>query len=155
MLFYAMKKFRIYIDTSIIGGCEDDEFSKISLKLVDCIRTGEFKVLVSDLLVRELSFAPDRIKEILKSIPPENVEQLAETEDAIVLQRAYISAKILGKASLNDALHVAIATIAGADMVVSWNFKHIVHFDKIRMFNAVNIREGYGTIDIRSPLEVV
>ena len=62
---------------------------------------------------------------------------------------------ILGKASLNDALHVAIATVAKADMIVSWNFKHIVHFEKIRMFNAVNLREGYGIIDIRSPLEVV
>jgi len=150
-----MKKFRVYIDTSILGGCEDEEFSVASLKLVDCIRSGEFKVLVSDLLVRELSLAPERIKGILQSIPLENIEQLSETEDAIGLQRAYIGARILGKASLNDALHVAIATVARADMIVSWNFKHIVHFDKIRMFNAVNLREGYGIIDIRSPLEVI
>jgi predicted nucleic acid-binding protein len=150
-----MKKFRIYIDTSILGGCEDEEFSVASLKLVDCIRTGEFKVLVSDLLVRELSLAPERIKGVLQSIPLENIEQLSETEDAIGLQRAYIGARILGKSSLNDALHVAIATVAMADLIVSWNFKHIVHFDKIRMFNAVNLREGYGIIDIRSPLEVI
>ena len=150
-----MKKLRIYIDTSILGGCEDDEFSIASLKLIDCIKTGEFKVLVSDLLVTELAFAPESIKGILKSIPLENIEQLLETEDAVALQKIYISAGILGKASLNDALHVAIATVAKADMIVSWNFKHIVHFEKIRMFNAVNLREGYGIIDIRSPLEVV
>lgn len=151
----VMKKFRIYIDTSIIGGCEDEEFSSASLKLVESIRKGEFKVLVSDLLVRELSLAPESIRGILQSIPLENIEQISETEDAVWLQRAYISARILGKASLNDALHVAIATVAKADMIISWNFKHIVHFDKIRMFNAVNLKEGYGIIDIRSPLEVI
>ena len=125
------------------------------MKLIDCIRRGEFKVLISDLLVRELSLAPEKIKVILQSIPVENVEQLSETEEAVALQRVYIGAGILGRASLNDALHVAIATVAKADMIVSWNFKHIVHFEKIRMFNAVNLREGYGIIDIRAPLEVV
>ena len=50
---------------------------------------------------------------------------------------------------------MALATIAKADMIVSWNFRHIVHYDKIRGFNAVNLREGYLPIDIRSPLEVV
>ena len=149
-----MKKLRIYIDTSILGGCEDDEFSIASLKLIDCIKTGEFKVLVSDLLVTELAFAPESIKGILKSIPLENIEQLLETEDAVALQKIYISAGILGKASLNDALHVAIATVAKADMIVSWNFKHIVHFEKIRMFNAVNLREGYGIIDILSLIHI-
>jgi len=55
----------------------------------------------------------------------------------------------------NDAHHIALATVALADLVVSWNFKHIVHWDRIRLFNAVNLREGYSPIDIRSPREVV
>ena len=62
---------------------------------------------------------------------------------------------MVGPASANDALHVALATVAGADVVASWNFKHIVHLDKVRGFNAVNLVEGYPPIDIRSPLELI
>ena len=54
----------------------------------------------------------------------------------------------------NDMLHIAVATVADADIVVSWNFRHIVRFDKIRQFNAVNLVAGYTVIAIRSPLEV-
>ena len=54
-----------------------------------------------------------------------------------------------------DAQHIALATVCRADLVVSWNFKHIVHYEKIRGFNSVNLREGYGMVDIRSPREVV
>ena len=56
---------------------------------------------------------------------------------------------------MDDATHVAAATAARADAIVSWNFKHIVHWDKIRLFNAVNLREGYAPLEIRSPKEVV
>jgi hypothetical protein len=71
------------------------------------------------------------------------------------LRDAYLAAGVVGAASENDAHHVALAAVARADLIVSWNFKHIVHVDKIRRFNAVNLIEGYGMIDIRSPLEVV
>jgi len=54
----------------------------------------------------------------------------------------------------NDGLHIAIATISNIDIIVSWNFKHIVHYDKIRLFNSVNIESGYKSIDIYSPMEV-
>jgi hypothetical protein len=56
---------------------------------------------------------------------------------------------------MDDAHHVAIATVARVDVIVSWNFRHIVHFDKIRGFNAVNFREGYPAMEIRSPKELV
>ena len=67
----------------------------------------------------------------------------------------YLDAGVVGPASGNDALHVAIATVARADVVASWNFKHIVHMDKVRGFNAVNLSEGSPLIDIRSPLELI
>lgn len=62
---------------------------------------------------------------------------------------------MVGLASEADDLHVANATVARVDFIVSWNFRHIVHFDKIRGDNAVNLREGYGMLDIHSPKEVV
>ncbi len=71
------------------------------------------------------------------------------------LQANYIEADILTEKYFDDAMHVAIATVAGCDFIVSWNFKHIVHFDKIPKYNAVNVLNGYGTIGIYSPLEVI
>jgi len=150
-----MKHLRIYLDTSVFGGCEDEEFAGESKKLLDQVVDGMFTAVVSDLVVRELSFAPESIRQILRTIPNDNIEEISTGSESEKLRNAYLASEVLGNASQNDALHVALATVAKVDLIVSWNFKHIVHFDKIRMFNSVNLREGYGIIDIRSPLEVV
>ena len=78
------------------------------------------------------------------------VELNAESRE---LALAYINEKALGKASLNDAYHIALASVNRLDCLVSWNFKHIVNFDKIKLFNSINRRLGYPLIDIRTPLE--
>jgi hypothetical protein len=75
------------------------------------------------------------------------------TNEVESLAQTYISEKALGKASTNDAYHIALSSVHRLDCLISWNFKHIVNFDKIRMFNSINIRLGYPMIDIRSPLE--
>jgi len=69
------------------------------------------------------------------------------------LAETYIAEKTLGKASLNDAYHIAIATINRINVLVSWNFKHIVNLNKIRLFNSVNVKLGYSLIEIRCPKE--
>jgi len=79
------------------------------------------------------------------SVDPE-VEALAD---------AYVLARVIGQASRADAIHVAAATFAEADMILSWNFKHIVNFNRIGKYNAVNVLNGYKAIEIRSPAEVV
>jgi hypothetical protein len=83
------------------------------------------------------------------------VEAIADSEEVRRLRDLYLADRVVGPAQANDAHHVALATVAKADMIVSWNFKHVVHFEKIRGFNAVNIREGYAPIAIYSPPEVV
>ena len=150
-----MKTLRIYVDTSVVGGCFDDEFSVPSLALMDLIRGGSVRVVFSDLLLRELELAPDRVRGILAELPIEHVEGASLDSESLALRDAYLHAEVVGPAQSNDALHVALASVAKVDMIVSWNFKHIVHYDKIRGFNAVNLREGYLPIEIRSPLEVV
>ena len=57
--------------------------------------------------------------------------------------------------SYNDALHVALATLNNADVLASWNFKHIVNLDRINLYNSINLRLGYKIIEIRSPREIL
>lgn len=150
-----MKHLRIYVDTSVIGGCFDEEFKEESCTLIQMAREGKIILLVSDVLAEELEEAPLQVQELFGALPTEYLETIVQTEESIHLKNAYLAAKVVGPLHENDAHHVALATVAQADLIVSWNFKHIVHFDKIRNFNAVNLKEGYSFIDIRSPKEVI
>ena len=150
-----MHRQRIYIDTSVAGRCLDEEFNEVSNSFFDMVRQGEIILILSDLLYQELEDAPRNVLKILESLPPESYIIVTTTPECEVLRQEYMAARILGESSEDDALHVAIATVHKADLVVSWNFKHIVNVDKIRRFNAVNLTMGYQTIDIRSPQEVV
>jgi predicted nucleic acid-binding protein len=150
-----MRRPRVYIDTSVIGGCLDDEFAEASTALMQQARRGEVMLLVSSLLIDELIQAPPQVQQVLADLPESCMTRIDMDEEADRLARAYIEAGVLGEASLDDARHVAMASVHDADLIVSWNFRHIVQYQRIRGFNAVNLREGYKSIEIRSPREVV
>jgi predicted nucleic acid-binding protein len=150
-----MKKLRVYIDTSVVGGCCDKKFEKESRSLFAMADRGDVILIVSDILAEELESAPEGVRNVLAAVSEENLELVEVSEEAVALRDAYMAAEVVGPQQAYDAFHVALATVARADLIVSWNFKHIVHFEKIRGFNAVDLREGYLPIDIRSPLEVV
>ncbi len=78
-----------------------------------------------------------------KGLSPDRVERVSITPECEALQQAYLNAGVLGSASADDALHIAIATVMEVDIVLSWNFKHIVHFDKIAGFESVNTLSNY------------
>jgi len=146
-------KPRIYIDTSVIGGYYDTEFETATKQLFNRITGKEFKVYFSEVNETELINAPQHIKEIKNLIPEDCFTYIEMTDEVKTLAMLYIKEKALGKASRNDAYHIALASVNRIDCLVSWNFKHIVNYDKIKMFNAINMRFGYPLIDIRSPLE--
>ena len=146
-------KQRIYIDTSVIGGYYDVEFQDASRQLFQRIADKEFEVYFSEINEAELENAPQRIKDVKHLIPTDCLNYLFVNDEVETLMQLYISEKALGKASENDAYHIALAAVNRIDCLISWNFKHIVNYDKIKMFNAINMRFGYPLIDIRSPLE--
>ncbi|MBF0593666.1 MAG: PIN domain protein [Candidatus Omnitrophica bacterium] len=150
-----MKKLRIYIDTSVVGGCFDDEFSEWSNLLVDNFRKGYLKPIVSDMLADEISRAPARVKDKYREILDYGAEEVATDATVLKLVQDYLHRKILDTKFKSDLTHIALATVHNADVLVSWNFKHIVQYAKISQFNAVNIEQGYKTIGIYSPREVV
>ena len=149
-----MRKIRVYVDTSVFGGVQDEEFREASQRFFERVHKGEFIVLLSTVTLRELEKSPDAIKNVWQHLPVELVEILPINDDIKELSEAYLNADVLTASSLNDALHVAAATAAGADLILSWNFKHIVNFSRIRGFNSVNVSLGYRTMTILSPLEV-
>ncbi|MGO9273382.1 MAG: hypothetical protein ACLQOO_24615 [Terriglobia bacterium] len=149
-----MKPLRVYADTSVFGGCFDAEFAAESERFFRLVRAGQVKILVSEVVVRELAKAPLRVRELLSSLPAGSVVRVGLTRDVIELRDAYLAAGILDPQSTDDATHVAAATVARADAIVSWNFKHIVRIDKMRAYNRVNLQTGFGLLSIVSPQEV-
>jgi len=151
----SMKPLRIYLDTSVFGGCFDKEFSKESVKLFAAVREGRLKIILGGLVGLELRGAPLVVRDLVKSFSPEQVEEVEFSQEAEELQKAYLEAGILTPNSAMDAGHVATATVYRADAIVSWNFKHIVQLEKMKLYNQINLKNGYGFLQIVSPREVL
>jgi hypothetical protein len=150
-----VKKLRIYLDTSVIGGCFDPEFRVWSESLMEDFRQGRYTAVVSDVTAAEIAPAPSFVKSLHQELLSLPTEVIRVDEEAVSLVQGYIAHGVLGQRFINDMLHIALATIADVDVLVSWNFKHIVRLDKIRLFNAVNIEQGYKPLTIYSPREVI
>jgi predicted nucleic acid-binding protein len=146
---------KIYIDTSVVGGYFDEEFKEATVKLFERLDNNEIIFVVSDLLDLELINAPQYVKEHLLKYSADKFQRVELTEEAIKLADTYIDEKVVGKTSLEDCRHIAMATIYKVDVLASWNFKHIVNLDRIKGFNSVNLRLGYSMIEIRSPKDLV
>ena len=145
---------RIYADTSVFGGVFDKEFETPSKAFFDAIRKSRFTMVTSELVRQEIQAAPIKVKKLFHEILP--IAEITEiTDQALKLQQAYIDADILSEKYSTDALHVALATVSKVSLIISWNFKHIVNFQKIPMYNAVNKLRGFDDIAIYSPLEVI
>jgi len=148
-------KQRIYIDTSVVGGYFDDEFSVDTIPFFERVKKGEIIIIVSDLLEAELLRAPVFVKDFFAKISNKQIEKVKLLQEAVDLADKYIEAKVVGKTSKADCQHIAIATICKADVLVSWNFKHIVNLDRIRGYNGINYQLGYNMLEIRTPKEIV
>ncbi len=145
---------RIYIDTSVFGGCFDPEFEHWSNRLMEHFRTGKYKAVISEVSEFELKYAPKHVKNIVTGISHKNIEVVKLTHEAKQLSELYLKEKIVTKKSLADTQHIAIASVHQVDLLVSWNFKHIVNYDKIRLYNAVNLKYGYKILEIRNPRDL-
>ena len=148
------KKIRIYADTSVFGGVFDEEFKVPSKAFFNTVKKAKFVLVTSDLVRQEIQAGPEDVKKLFHDTL--RIAEIAEiSEESLELQRAYTNAGIVPKRYSTDALHVALATTSQASLIVSWNFRHIVNFQKIPLYNAVNALHGYREIAIYSPLEVI
>ena len=146
---------RYYLDTSVFGGYFDIEFEEKTKKLFAQIGDKGDRILYSELTKNELINAPRKVKVFVNSLPDDLIEYVEIVDEALDLADIYISENVVGKTSREDCIHIALATIFKADVLVSWNFKHIVNLNRIRGYNSVNLKSGYPIIEIRSPLELI
>jgi predicted nucleic acid-binding protein len=150
-----MKPRRIYIDTSVVGGCLDSEFRAPSVQLFDRFRNGSLIAVVSDLLRSEIAPAPEEVQAVLDAVPSAHLEEVLMTGEARDLAERYIGAGVITRKLLTDAMHIATATVHRADVLASWNFKHIVNVRRIHGYNSVNLLEGRPFLAITTPAEVI
>jgi hypothetical protein len=145
---------RVYADTSVFGGVQDEEFRESSVAFFAEVEEGRFRLLTSPVVMAELRDAPAGVREFFDRLLP-RLDLAPVTEEALQLRDAYLAAGVVTARWAEDALHVALATIHDAELIVSWNFRHIVNYDRIRGYNAVNLLQGYHEIEIRTPREVL
>jgi len=150
-----MKLMRIYIETSAVGGYFDDEFMQSTQKFFEMLLQKRFIPLISDMLIEEIVRAPQQVKELTSNIIQAGVEQIQIDDEAVDLRDAYISAGIITERYDDDAMHVALATLARADVIATWNFRHLVNPSRIRAFNGINAMQGYGPVVILTPSDLI
>ena len=148
-------KQRFYFDTSVFGGVYDLEFEEETLQLFERVKLGKIVCVYSDLTETELIKAPENVKKYFNELPKENIERVIVNGEIIELATKYLEEKVVGKTSFDDCLHIATATLNKVDMLVSWNFKHIVNIYRIRGYNSINIKMNYSSLEIRSPKEIL
>lgn len=141
-------KQRIYIDTSVVGGYFDEEYKEATVALFERLENNEIVFVVSDLLDLELINAPEKVRNLLQKYSLDKFERIELNEESANLADKYIAEKVVGKTSIEDCRHIALATINKVDVLASWNFKHIVNLDRIKGYNSVNLKLGYQMIEI-------
>lgn len=148
-------KQRFYFDTSVFGGVFDSEFEEETLLLFEKVKLGQIICVYSDLTETELTDAPERVRTFFQELDRRYVERVEVSAEGFQLGETYVEEKVVGPTSLDDCIHIATATLNKVDILVSWNFRHIVNIFRIRGCNSVNLRSGYRTLEIRSPKEIV
>ncbi|MEX8548104.1 MAG: PIN domain protein [Mucilaginibacter sp.] len=146
---------KVYTDTSTIGGCFDVEFKEWSVALFEEFKSGIKLIMLSDLTLQELELARQEVRRKILEIPANNQITIGITDEAINLAETYIEKGALTNKSYNYALHIALATLNSADVLASWNFKHIVNLSRIKLYNSINLQLGYNLIEIRTPREIL
>jgi len=148
-------KLRVYTDTSVFGGCFDEEFREASNQLLKDFIKGTKIIVLSDITLRELEMAPENVRLLVEQIPERNIEFVVFDEDEKFLSQKYVEDGAVTEKYLIDAQHIAIASLNHVDVLVSWNFKHIVNLRRIQLYSSINLKYGYSIIEIRSPKEII
>ena len=154
-----MKKIKYYLDTTVFNFvfAEVDSGKKeVTQKLFRDFPLIAEGIYISSEVIREISRAPEPrrsdLEGLLRETSPFLLEVDMETQE---LAERYVKEGIIPVKYRSDAIHIAVAVINGIEVIVSWNFDHIVKLKTRLMVNGINRLSGYHEIEICSPEEVV
>lgn len=150
---------KFYLDTSVFGGIFDKEFEYDTAEFLKYVREIRAEVIYSNIVVKELEQSPEHVKNVIQLLEVEkkiNTRRININDAAENLAKTYIEEGALTEKCEEDARHIALASIYDEiDILISWNFKHMVNFMRIKQYNSINLRLGYRNIDIRTPKEAI
>ncbi len=154
-----MRAAKIYIETSVFNfvfADDSPEKRDDTITLFKEIENGKYIPFTSAYAVFELRRASETKRgAMLELVTKYNMTVLPGTDEVRQLAEKYVSEGVIPQKYLTDAMHIAVATVNDLDLIVSYNFKHIVKLKTVTMTEAVNLREGYRRIGIYSPTEVI
>lgn len=150
-----MKVPVLYLDTSVIGGYFDKPFEKATRELWRQMEIGKYRFATSVLTEQEIEGAPKHVRELFRKTFATPETFLPLTQEAIELAQAYLDEQVVPTSYADDARHVAIAVVHEIHVVVSWNFQHLVNLRRATAFNGVNLLQGYPSVSIISPMELI
>ena len=154
-----MRKLKLYVDTSVWNFYFADDAPEkrdVTKDFLDLVREGIYEVFISGVVIKEINDAPEskrsRLGELIKTCP---VVELEITEEADELAKSYMGKGIVPEKKEDDALHVAIATVAEMDALVTWNFQHLANLRRVELFHSTSLEMGYfKKLEIVTPMEV-
>ena len=144
------RKKRVYVDSSVVGGKFNTRLVEQTKPFWDAVERGEITIIISDVLIDELKDAPERAREFYRSLPESLIERVVSTDESDDLAEKYIAEKVVGESNLADCKHIALATLAHADVLVSWNFKHIVNLTEFE--DTIASMKNWGILESKSVL---
>lgn len=145
---------KLYIDTSVVGGYHDPLWMADTRLLWQQAEAGHWSLITSIVAEAEIQNAPASVRQVFAdTFDASNIlDTSTEVEE---LAEAYMQAAVVPPKYADDALHVAMATVHGIRLIVSWNFKHLVNVRREDGFNAVNVLRGWPIVRIVSPKEII
>jgi len=147
---------RVYVESSVVSGVFDSNDHPTRVQpFWDAVFTGKIRVVLSSVLDDEVANAKQHIRDFYRTIPESQIEHVMATDESDTLAARYIAEGIVSPNHITDCRHVALASVARVDVLVSFNCTHIVKLNRIRQYNAINMLYGYPTIEIRTPDEVI
>jgi predicted nucleic acid-binding protein len=150
---YTVK--RVYVESSVVSGMFDkNDHPERAKPFWDAVKAGKIRVVISDVVVGEVNDAPPHVRDFFDTIPKSQIDWIVSTEESNRLARVYTAARIITKKHLTDCKHVALAALAHADAIVSFNCTHIVNENRIDRYNDFNVAFGLPRIAILTPDEV-
>jgi predicted nucleic acid-binding protein len=154
-----MKKLKLYLDTSVLNFYYADDSPEekiITQELFREIKDGSYTAYISSIVLEEVSRASkQKQKELLSLIDEFGLIAFEIDEEIENLAGLYIKHNIIPQKYEGDAVHIAVAVVNALDVIVSWNFEHIVKLKTKIHVNGINKMEGYKEIEIYSPMEVI